>query len=166
MKVISIVSSNENSSACTPCGGKCCKGIPGVFHPDDLFSNMSDLEIKNKMISMLETGDFVITDDEIPDNKSKYTVRVQAIAPRGGNRHSGWFAMGNWGTCSKLTDVGCSLSSEDRPRECRALIPSPLGQSKCKPEASFDRQDLLTEWVIYEDIVQEIWDMKAVKIAA
>lgn len=25
----------QNASICTPCGGRCCKTIPGMTHPDD-----------------------------------------------------------------------------------------------------------------------------------
>jgi Fe-S-cluster containining protein len=154
MKVINIA--NENASACTPCGGQCCKGMPGIYHPDDLFSNMSDVEIKNKMITMLESGTIVFTDNEISDSRGKYSIRVESLVPRAGNRTKNWYQPFNYGQCINLGDTGCTLSSDERPRECRALVPSPEGASKCKPEAGFDREDLLNEWTIYEEIVQEV----------
>lgn len=157
MKIINIVNANENASVCAPCGGQCCQGMPGIYHPDDLFSNMSDEQIKNKMISMLEDGSVVLTDNEISDARGKYSLRVESLTPRAGRRNMKiWYQPFNYGQCINLGETGCKLSSEDRPRECRALVPSLEGPSKCRPEPGFDREDLLEEWTIYKEIIEEV----------
>lgn len=168
MKIIPIssVSANEDKSTCAQCGGECCKGVPGVYHPDDLFDSMTDLEIKNKIISMLQSGNTVITRREIDNDDVGYpysgkTIAVNVLTPRaiqGSNRS--WFQHDNIGRCINLGDSGCTLSSTDRPKECRTLVPTQwwVTENSCKHEVNFDREGLTNEWTIYEEIIREAED--------
>ena len=151
-KVIPIFNSNanEDKDTCSKCGGECCKGMPGLYHPDDLFNGMPDVEIKEKIISMLMQGNVVITYIEL-DNK-----RINLLAAKASLARNNWFMWDNFGRCVNLSDTGCRLSATDRPRECRELVPAV--DTKCKPAPSFDRGNLLDEWSIYEDIFEQVKD--------
>jgi Fe-S-cluster containining protein len=163
---ISSVNANEDKNTCAQCGGECCKGVPGVYHPDDLFDSMTDLEIKNKIISMLKSGNTVVTRREVVNEDIGYpyaakTIAVNVLSARavqGSNRS--WFQHDNIGRCINLNDSGCVLSSIDRPRECRTLVPTQwwVTKSPCKQESSFDSDDLTNEWTIYEEIIREAED--------
>ena len=151
MKVIPIrsISANEDQSTCSSCGGECCKWMPGMYHPEDLFSGMSDLQIKQKILDMLQSNNTVVTHGEL-DNK-----RVYVLTPSAG-RHRSWYNMDNFGTCANLSDSGCRLSAQDRPFECRTLVPNK--DRKCKPSSDFNRDELLLEWSIYDEVIEQVFD--------
>jgi Fe-S-cluster containining protein len=144
------LNANEDKDTCSKCGGECCKGMPGLYHPDDLFDGMSDVEIKEKIISMLMQGNVVITYNDL--NKT----RISSLAAKASLARNNWFIWDNYGCCVNLSDAGCRLSATDRPRECRELTPA--ANMKCKPAPSFDRENLLEEWSIYEDIFEQVND--------
>lgn len=160
MKIVPInsVTAHENKDLCSKCGGKCCEGIPGVYHPEDLFPNMSDAQIQEKILAMIEQGDTVITDMDVwtdPDSTWP-TLCVKALAPRGKGLGNSWRQSFNGGRCVNLTLTGCKLSTQDRPYECRIVIPVPT--YSCRPEEGFHRQDLFLEWYIYDHVLEAVED--------
>lgn len=113
---------NENKTMCAACGGRCCKGLPGCCWPQDfeLYDSNSSPE---KLLAALRSGRYSIDwwEDLVID---KYWVRPKVhIHPIFGDDEAPLF-HGGWPTgCILLGPEGCMLSWNDRPYECRALVP-------------------------------------------
>ena len=104
---------------CGPCGGKCCKLLPGAALPEDLGLPSIDrlsaaLRSRQWAVDWWE-GDPRDDRDEIAQG---YFLRP---ATKDANR---WPLDGSWGgECVFLRNSGCSLEHDARPAGCRSLEP-------------------------------------------
>ena len=57
------------------------------------------------------------------------------------------------GVCILLTEDGCPLSFEERPKGARLLIPS---ANKCK--SLYTKEDCCIDWIKYHDILEDLHD--------
>ena len=68
----------------------------------------------------------------------------------------------SWGgVCILLTEDGCPLSFEERPKGARLLIPS---VNKCK--SLYTKEDCCIDWIKYHDILEELHDYYLGKIGS
>ena len=122
------IASNE-SDICRNCGGCCCKGYSGAYHPLDLGISKDDPDdvVMNKLEAIINP---VIKDSpqisidwyEGFVNPNGKEVKGFFIRPR---HVGGDIVDPSYGEqCSNLTDSGCKLSWDQRPWICKALIPN------------------------------------------
>lgn len=144
---------NSNTSLCSECGGKCCKSSPGVCFPED-FSFIDGEVDELLLIESIVNGCFCIDYWEgwIENDYEPYFVRP---AIKGDNEDkildAGW-----GGECIFLTDDGCPMEFDDRPLECRSLVPLPDG---CELINGKGKKESAIAWVKYTwlfDLIVEV----------
>ena len=150
---------NENQNICKPCGGECCKNTPGIFLPEQILKGYKPFE---KVKEKIKNKNIIINTLEKAINDKYQTILV--IQPRTNNtlkNETGVVDDYNFGTCFNLTDIGCSLSFEDRPFGCQALIPKI--DKKCFVENKEDVSKTIWEqWSLQagfmKDLRDSLWD--------
>jgi hypothetical protein len=155
-KAISIHDANENPTLCSSCGGKCCKQMPGITHPEDwgLPSDTSRLE------AALNSGRWAIdwwegdpentTGDYMKDNVDRaFYVRPATQGNEGLLMDASW-----GGACTFHSEIGCTLSTNDRPKECRDLKPAEGGS--CSMTTEFTKRNAAIAWLPYNDFLYSL----------
>lgn len=142
-----------NYKMCAACGGACCKRLAGSYVPND-FKEEITIEF---LLSLLQSGKFAIDWWEGDATGGELDVTYY-LRPRHKNEAA---IKGSWGgECVNFTvAVGCSLSEEERPYQCRVLIPNyNNGIDKCDtlPEDKADKQDCAAAWYPFQLIFEEV----------
>ena len=141
-----------NYPRCKMCGGKCCTSYAGIYRPNDLNRPItSDL-----ILDLLKSGKYSV-DSWVADPKDIMFIRPKHAKHSNPymNKPIGVYDESWGGTCIHWDkDLGCLLSEEERPYQCRALIP---GSKECLlPEAAkAGKYDLAMEWLPYEKEINE-----------
>lgn len=140
----------ENKELCNLCEGACCKSMGCHYSPQD-FKEISfeslKVEIDKGYISIdwWEGNPFDDLDYSIDQ---AYFLRVRNINSE--------VVDPSWGgVCSLLTDNGCTLSYEERPKGGRELIPV-AGNINCI--ANYSKQDCAKEWYKHDDILTQLYN--------
>lgn len=140
-----IMDNNENKEICASCGGVCCKHMPGSFFPDDF-----PIEIRrDRILAGIRAGLYQI--DWWEGEERAYYLRP---AVTNDNRV---FSPAWRGQCSFLTEKGCPLPFDSRPRTCRELVPAHPG--KCHGPWKNDKEAAKDAWAgdqIFKDIIKEL----------
>jgi len=146
---------------CSKCKGECCKQMAGAYHPKDIenLSEQTVLELLLKGYHAIDWYegdpriDLLKWDNTIPENALSTVYYLRA-------RHVGKKAIegahrGN--VCVNYTkSKGCSLSEEQRPLECRSLIPKMVhGEPVCysKKQDKGDKRSIAIAWIKYQSIL-------------
>ena len=150
----------ESASACGPCGGKCCKYLPGTTHPDEWGD--SPEEIRAAIIAALSSGKWSVDCWDGAPRPGKSWEDDDALAsaryvrPRRKGAHvwdRAWPSEGK--PCVLLTEAGCSLAHDDRPSECRGLKPHADGAEHCEPSEEFTKRNNAIAWIPYQDAIED-----------
>lgn len=125
MKIpIAFVGNLSNPTVCNDCKGTCCKTAPGIFLPSDLGAPDEKL-LQENIKRLLDSGLYTIDwwdGDPRPghdDGCNGYYLRPAIKGAEGRRSHPSY-----GGQCTLLGENGCSLRSEDRPTQCRGLLPA------------------------------------------
>jgi hypothetical protein len=129
---------HEKPDICGPCGGRCCKAMPGSCTPDDFHRDMRVVE------GALRTGRYAI--DWWEGGDKIYYVRPATKGDEGDTFDPSW-----GGECTFLTETGCSLKGYERPENCREL--EPIG-GKCT--SKIDKYGYALTWLEYQDQLEDI----------
>ena len=134
----------ENKELCSACEGICCKNMGCHYSPDD-FSDLSFEGLKkeiDKGYISIDWWDYL--EFEGKEYERGYFLRVRnEYAP---------IVDPSWeGVCILLTEDGCPLSFEERPKGARLLIPS---VNKCK--SLYTKEDSCIDWIKYHDILEKL----------
>jgi len=137
-----IVYSQPN--VCSTCKGRCCKHMGCHFSPKD-FQEISLDSLK----AFIEKG-FVSIDcwdgDVLGrDRDNTYYLRIR-------NVDSDILDFSWGGRCMLLTDTGCSLSFNERPKGGRELVPQL--DFRCLP--LYSKKDACIEWYPYQRILEKL----------
>lgn len=156
VKLLAHETTNEKPSICRMCGGKCCKGMPGLTLPVD-WGAPDRLVMATKLVDALATGRYAIDwwegDPADGPLEQCYYVRPAVVGHENQLRHASW-----GGQCTFLGPRGCSMEFHDRPSECRALKPSP-GDHHCKFEPEYKgKQWAVEQWIEYQPMLETIID--------
>jgi hypothetical protein len=139
-----------NYDLCKECKGECCKRMGCGLSPEFLNSCKDKAEVEMKIRELLNKGIYSIDwwegDTQIP----KKLKRVPYIRAR--NKNAGIIDASWGGECMLLTEKGCSLSFEDRPREGQRLIPN--ASFNCTGD--YGKKDVARDWRKYADILEKI----------
>lgn len=104
-------------SLCAPCGGQCCKKLPGCAYPEDF-------PTKEALQAALDSGRWCIDwwDGDAREGMDELSrtlfVRPAIKGHEGQREHASW-----GGECTFLGPNGCELKPSKRPTECRSLEP-------------------------------------------
>ena len=141
----------ENKEICAKCGGKCCFKSPGVTFPEDW--GLPSIEGEAKLKEALLSGKWCVDWWE-GDDESLYYVRPAYKGLKSPVFHGGW-----GGPCGFLTKRGCELTHDQRPAECRELIPVEDGPCVGNPE--FNKRAASIAWMPYKEffakLKEELW---------
>lgn len=152
-KPVSLESSKVNTELCKGCGGLCCKAMGCHISPFDL-KEISVLLI----ISLIDESDCIsidwwsgnpITNEQ--DGTNTYFLRIK-------NKNSKVIDPSFGGECSILTDIGCSLSFEYRPKGARELKPV---EGECI--IGYSKQQCAIDWYDYQDVLEAVYNHYLIK---
>lgn len=140
---------------CAPCGGKCCKSLPGINAPEDFGATKK--EMLGRIVEALKTGRYSIDwyeGDPRPVKKQKLEL-VRFVRPA--TKHAvGKLLDPSWGgECTFLTENGCSFEHDQRPFGCRSLEP---GESVCIDRGG-EKAGAAMRWIPFQGLLN-----KAIKI--
>ena len=136
----------ENLELCKACKGSCCKTMGCHYSPED-FKDLSFEGLKRE----IEKGHISIDYWEGNPFEDSREIR-QAYYLRVRNVNSNVVDASWGGTCSLLTDSGCPLTYDSRPKGARLLIP---GEGRnCIPK--YTKQQCAIDWYTYNDVLIEL----------
>jgi len=150
-KYVKPASKNEslvNESICEKCGGDCCKTMGCHISPFDL-REISEQSIINFIdetgcVSIDWWEGNPITNEH--DGTKGFYLRIR-------NVNSAIVDPAYKRQCSILTDKGCPLAFEYRPKGARELVP---GLLQCSPD--YSKQQCAIDWYQYIDILSNVYD--------
>lgn len=129
----------ERPDVCGPCGGVCCKHMPGAALPEDFGLSAGDSIAPVR--AALASGRWSLDWWEGDPRPKKYELsRALFVRPRIVNAPVADPSFG--GRCSWLGEHGCT-APEERPSGCRGLEPSP---PRCVVRHS-SKQDAAIAWL-------------------
>ena len=132
---------NLKPNLCTPCGGMCCKTLPGSASPSDFPTE----ELRSEALS---SGRWCIDWWEGDPREGKDEVdTAQYMRPATKGKEGKLFDPSWGGECTFLTEKGCELTPDKRPAQCRAVVPHP-NNDDCKVDnENFTRQAIAISWL-------------------
>lgn len=150
-KHLPVLQSYVNADLCGPCGGNCCKGMPGTTLPSD-FGDSPEM-ILAALTERLATGRWAIdwwegnptTDGEYADIDRAYYIRP---AIKGIDR---LYHPAYGGACTFHGPNGCEIF-EARPSGCKGLEPGPDGTCEVRHSS---KQDSAIAWLPYHDLIMQ-----------
>lgn len=175
---------NENKEICTKCGGSCCRSIPGAYVPEDLFDHKAT---KEEILELLHTRPISIDkwdgdeesgwkdmhylrprtkfvgEEELEDNLLKMIPKMildifHVSATNDDDRMVDFAFIDDDYVCEHLGDNGCELSFDERPTNCKELIPDE--SKRCKvdgcPDGMLPKLYYALKWIDYNDILSEL----------
>mgnify|MGYP003405811741 FL=1 len=138
-----------NAALCGPCGGRCCKSMPGAAMPED-FADLAALEAA--ILTGRWTLDWLVGDVVYPYDLDRVLFPRPAIVGCEGSPSHGAYG----GQCTFLGATGCELAYERRPVECRELEPGIL---TC--ESRYWKEDFAAAWRPHaaelEEMLVRLW---------
>jgi len=154
MKRLPMYADNhEAPTICGPCGGGCCKAYPGITSPTDFGAPNREVML-HRLTEAFRSGKWAIDwweGDPRPEGErvGGYLSKAYFVRPhvRG---EEGWLRDATYGgRCTFHTDSGCTLEHNQRPTQCRTLVPAKDGMCK----QSVDKHELTLAWLPYTDII-------------
>lgn len=139
----------ENLEICSKCKGKCCKAMGCHFSPDD-FKDLSYEGLKKEMDKGYISIDWWEGNPFDPDKRNEIP---RAFFLRVRNRDAKIVDASWGGACSLLSEKGCTLSYEERPKGGKELIPA---VPKCI--IKYSKDECAKEWYKYDDILRKLED--------
>jgi len=146
-----MITNNENISVCSACGGKCCKNMPGILYPEDIKEEITvDVLVKYYQ----EGYQFDYYEGSVDgSDKIGYYLRPQTIRSK-----DKIVDASSGGQCIFLEPGGCSKIFDDRPTECKALIPDKKYGLNCGYDKYYSRLNAAIAWLSYNEIIEETID--------
>lgn len=130
----------ENKKVCERCGGQCCKNYPGTVYPEDIGYSIK------KVREMLSSGRYALDWWEGDPRQGKMRLSRAYFLRPATKIAEGKVLDPSWGgECTFLTSSGCSLSPDDRPKQCRELEPREEGN--CEMHNGCTKQDGAIKWL-------------------
>lgn len=143
------------SPLCAPCGGECCKGMPGSTHPDQW--GATDDERVAAIAKALASGRWAIDwwegDPREGIDEDEALGSVRYIRPAMGSPHRFPVEHPAWGReapCTFLRSTGCALPHDGRPLGCRALRPGELGECDAMDGS---KQAAAVVWIPFQSVI-------------
>lgn len=133
---------------CAQCQGRCCKTMGCSLAPQDMLDALQRSAVTSDSLEGLlqQSGKYAIDSFQIR-GKAFYYLRM---------RHKCFTFIGvdAMGECIALTEQGCSLSFEDRPKGGRMLE----GRENGGCIQHYTQEMMIAEWEPYQNILKLIWN--------
>ena len=141
---------NEERNTCKTCAGSCCKSMGCHISPNDLRSITFD-SLKN----LIDETNAISIDwwEGNPFDKNDHSIDM-AFFLRIRNKNKNVLDPSWGGQCCLLTETGCPLLFQYRPKGARALIPNENGDCYTK----YSKEQCAKEWYQYNDILTKLYD--------
>jgi len=135
---------NNESEACSRCEKTCCESMPGSAAPED----MKVLSAEH-IAELLNSGDWSI--DCWDGCPNIYYLRPATVDGRHHVYDLSWGAQ-----CVFLGENGCRMPFEERPLNCRMLIPNEEEPGKCVfPDDTINKLYFANKWINHQDMLTE-----------
>ena len=132
---------------CAECKGHCCSSMGCSLSPEDLHRALgTDSYDRESVLSLLQNGDYAI-DSFSFQGKRFYFLRMK-------HKCFTFIGIDAMGECVALTETGCRLSYENRPKGGRYLEAKKNRQ--CIQH--YTREDMIADWTPYQSVLSSIWD--------
>ena len=140
----------ENKELCSKCKGVCCKRAGCHLSPDDVIKLKGSIT-RIGLYELLKTGNYSI------DWWDGFEVKKDNFHGKGyylRMRHVGANIIDpSWGgVCVLLTDNGCPLSYDNRPKSGRLLVPD----KNYNCITPYSKYDSVCDWYKYWKILNEL----------
>jgi Fe-S-cluster containining protein len=151
------VSGNERLDLCAECGGQCCRTRPGIEAPERFLAGSDPAAA---LAEALASGDWVLAEHvgvpwergvEPPEAERRRVIRYPR--PATVRERGGGVPRDDLAACTFLGEAGCRLAFADRPRMCRALVPTP--GFEC--EGDWGRREAALAWLPHQGWVEAAW---------
>jgi Fe-S-cluster containining protein len=141
----------KSETVCRECGGKCCKSAPGSAFPSDFKEPLREsiIERINTRLWCFDYWEGDLSDKDLK-GVDPYYIRPVVKGYEGQVVHAGW-----GGECCFLSKVGCLLSFDDRPHNCRML--EGLSGDGCKSHDG-SKHGGAVAWLPHQTLLNEIID--------
>lgn len=149
----------ERPDVCVPCGGACCKSVPGSASPED-FGAPDREAMRQRLTAAFDSGRWALDWYEgdpvdCPAAYDRERTRAYYVRPaRVGHTYELFDPAWPGTACTFLGKGGCELTHDERPLECRALEPV-AGDKQCTSHAGSKRERAI-EWIRYERVLAEV----------
>ncbi|MBO5140161.1 MAG: hypothetical protein J6B68_06510 [Lachnospiraceae bacterium] len=137
----------ESDSICKTCGGNCCKTMGCSLSPEDMHVALEGKEATTEVIeALLQDSMFAIDSFQMRDG-AFYYLRM---------RHKCFTFIGvdAMGECIALTEIGCSLPFDKRPKGGRFLE----GKEGHQCTQHYTQEMMVKDWEPYQNSLREIWN--------
>ncbi len=149
----------EDAEVCRACGGICCKSNGCSLSPEDMLREIAEWEAGQ---AGGKTGSADPTKMQIEKWLMAGNCAIDSFSGKEGTcyfirmRHKCFTFIGvdAMGECIALTDRGCSLPFEKRPRGGRYLE----GRADRHCLQHYTREQMIEDWMPYQKQLREIWD--------
>lgn len=134
---------------CSECKGQCCKDKGCSLAPEDMLKelNKEDGELRDQILTLLNDENGLYAIDYFSEEAGPcFYLRMR-------HKCYNFIGVDAMGECVALTETGCRLSPEKRPKGGRYLESKP--DRKCVQH--YSREQMCTDWAPYSDILQSIW---------
>ena len=136
----------RNSAPCVRCQGRCCRTMGCSLSPEDMIRALQDRPATRESVEeLLQEGNFAI-DSFQSGGHAFYYLRMQ-------HKCFTFIGVDAMGECSMLTENGCSLAFEDRPKGGRMLEARENGD--CVQH--YTQEMMIADWSPYQEILDHIW---------
>lgn len=142
--------SKVNTNLCEKCGGSCCKNMGCHISPFDL----KEISVES-IINLIEESNCISIDWWEGNPITEENTGERAFYLRIRNENSVIIDPSYGGKCSILTDNGCPLSFEYRPKGARELIPN-INNKCCRD--GYSKRQCAIDWYSYKDIMEQVYD--------
>ena len=134
-------------SVCSECKGQCCKSLGCSLSPEDLLKTMGSKTYSlNLILEILQNNHFAI-DSFSHLGKPFYFLRMQ-------HKCFTFIGVDAMGECIALSDRGCLLTYNDRPKGGKYL--EAREDRQCLQH--YTREEMISDWLPYQPVLSSIWD--------
>lgn len=147
---------SQDATACTACGGACCKAMPGGSHPND-WGAPNVAEMERRIAAALGSGRYAIDWWEgdprgLEEGDLGYVSQGFYIRPATKGKEGRVYDASWGGECTFLMPTGCTLAHDARPLECRTL--EPRYPYRC--EQHHGKHATAVAWIEYHSLLENI----------
>jgi len=148
------IENNENKSFCSSCKGACCKSQSGINSPYDFGKTRK--EIKAEIVRFIKSGFYAIDYWESESDNESVTYWVR---PAHKNALGKIIDASCGGECRLLNENGCSLKFQERPYQCKTLIPKDYITRTSKKGGCFQpvsKENMRDIWAPFQKMMNSI----------
>lgn len=132
---------------CAQCRGRCCKTMGCSLDPEDMIRALKGCAVtRENLEQLLQNGQFAIDSFQI-GQRAFYYLRMK-------HKCFTFIGVDAMGECISLTDEGCGLLFEDRPKGGRMLEGKEAGG--CVQH--YTQEMMIADWEPWQDMLKEIWN--------